>query len=100
MNTTVRKWGNSLGVRIPSVIAKDLMLGPGSQVEMIEDSNQIIIRPIQNLRLEDMLRDVTDSNIHAEIELGGPLGKEPRSAGVRARSGGPGLARLHPSTRP
>lgn len=33
MRVTVSKWGNSLAVRIPVEIARDLGLGEGSQVE-------------------------------------------------------------------
>ncbi len=33
MTITVQKWGNSLAVRIPSVIAERLALHQGSEVE-------------------------------------------------------------------
>lgn len=34
VRTTVRKWGNSLGVRIPSVLADDAKLADGAEVEL------------------------------------------------------------------
>ena len=34
MITTVQKWGNSLGVRIPKPLAEDTRLHEGSQVDV------------------------------------------------------------------
>ena len=45
METIIRKWGNSLGIRIPSHIAKDLSLEEGSCVEIEDVDNKIIIKP-------------------------------------------------------
>jgi len=76
MKATIQKWGNSLGVRIPSIMAQDLMLENGSEVELIEESNKIIIQPKRGPRLDDLLQAVNESNIHEEIEFNGPRGNE------------------------
>ncbi len=76
MKATVQKWGNSLGVRIPSIMAKDLMLENGSEVELIEESDKIIIQPKRRRRLNDLLQAINESNIHEEIEFNGPYGSE------------------------
>jgi antitoxin component of MazEF toxin-antitoxin module len=34
MKATIQKWGDSLGIRIPKVIAMDLGLVNGSEVEL------------------------------------------------------------------
>jgi len=34
MNATVQKWGNSLALRIPSSVAKDIQVRQGSAVEL------------------------------------------------------------------
>ena len=74
MKTTIQKWGNSLGVRIPGHIAKDLALKSGSSVEIIEENNRIVIQPKQN-KIAEMLALITDENIHEE-QFTGTVGKE------------------------
>lgn len=76
MKAMIQKWGNSLGVRIPSIMAKDLMLENGSEVELIKETDKIIIQPQKGRRLDDLLQAINESNIHGEIELNGPVGNE------------------------
>ncbi len=66
MKATIQKWGNSLGIRIPSYMAKDLMLKNGSSVEILEEDNRIIIQPKNNKKLVDILALITKENIHEE----------------------------------
>jgi len=66
MKATVQKWGNSLGVRIPSYMAKDLSLENGSSVEIIEEDHRIIIQPKNKKSLEEILSLITKENIHSE----------------------------------
>ena len=44
MTTKVRKWGNSLAVRIPQKIAKKFFLKEGSDVVIRENDTAIIIK--------------------------------------------------------
>ena len=76
MKATIQKWGNSLGVRIPSMMAKDLMLENGSEVELIEEADKIIIQPKKTLRLDDLLAVINETNLHGEIEANGTYGNE------------------------
>ena len=76
MKATIQKWGNSLGIRIPSIMAKALMLQNGSEVELIEEADKIIIQPRRALRLDDLLPAIDETNIHEEIETNGPYGNE------------------------
>ena len=76
MKATIQKWGNSLGVRIPKVIADDLELVNGSEVELLEDSDKIIIQPHRKLNLNDLLSAIDDDNLHGEVNSGEPVGKE------------------------
>jgi antitoxin MazE len=66
MKATIQKWGNSLGIRIPSYIAKDLSLEQGSSVEIIEEDRRIIIQPRNRKKLSDILESITEENIHTE----------------------------------
>ena len=76
MKTTIQKWGNSLGIRIPSVMAKSMMLENGSQVEILEESDTIIIKAERKHTLVELLSNIDESNVHHEVEVHGPLGRE------------------------
>jgi antitoxin MazE len=66
MQATIQKWGNSLGIRIPGFIAKELALKNGSSVEILGDGQNIIIKPSRKQKLEDILAQINSDNIHSE----------------------------------
>lgn len=75
MQTVVQKWGNSLGLRIPALWAKDNNVRSGSKIEVIVEKGKITILP-QKKSLDDMLAMVTPENIHSEVSTGNAVGKE------------------------
>ncbi|HPF05655.1 MAG TPA: AbrB/MazE/SpoVT family DNA-binding domain-containing protein [Spirochaetota bacterium] len=75
MHIRIKKWGNSLGVRIPKNFANNLSLKDGTIVEMKENDGEIIIYPVKD-DLSDILSRINESNIHCEYETGKPEGKE------------------------
>jgi antitoxin MazE len=76
MEAVIKKWGNSLGIRIPNLIVRELSLNDGSFVDITERGKEIIIKPIQKSKLSDILSKINEQNIHKEIDTGGPAGKE------------------------
>lgn len=46
----ISKWGNSLGVRLPRALVKDLGLEPGDELEVVSASNARIILARYNRR--------------------------------------------------
>ena len=68
METIVKKWGNSLGLRIPNLIARELSLKDGSIVNINDNGNEIIIKPVQRIKLSEMLSQINEQNVHKEIE--------------------------------
>ena len=76
MEAVVKKWGNSLGVRIPNLIIRELSLKEGSFVDIKEKGNEIIIKPIQKNTLTEMLNEINEQNKHKEIDTGSPVGNE------------------------
>ncbi|GHU56249.1 multidrug transporter MatE [Clostridia bacterium] len=76
MEAVVKKWGNSLGIRIPNLIVRDLSLKDGSFVDIKDTGNEIIIKPKRKNKLTDMLNGINDKNLHEEVETAGPLGNE------------------------
>jgi len=78
MRTQVQKWGNSLALRIPKPFAIEIGLRRNSPVEVSLVHGQLVIVPIVEpaLTLEHLLAQVTDENLHGEIETGPAVGKE------------------------
>ncbi|MCE5293087.1 MAG: AbrB/MazE/SpoVT family DNA-binding domain-containing protein [Chlamydiales bacterium] len=63
MQSHVKKWGNSLGVRIPAPLAKKLNLHEGSSVLLEIDQGRLIVQP-PKYDLETMLGEITPKNQH------------------------------------
>ena len=77
MTTKIRKWGNSLAVRIPDEFAENLDLKDGSVVGFEQLGDRIIISKTKpKYTLEDMVKGITKKNRHKEIDWGPPRGKE------------------------
>ena len=76
MEAMVQKWGNSLGIRIPNLIVREFSLKNGSVVNINDNGNEIVIRPIRKKRLLEMLDKINDQNLHQEVDWGKPVGKE------------------------
>ena len=78
MQVTMRKWGNSIGVRIPAVILTELNLSAEKKVDVRAEAGRIIIEPIIDSQetLEQLLGQITPDNVHSGIDFGQPVGKE------------------------
>ena len=76
MEAVVKKWGNSLGVRIPNHIARGLLLKDGSSVDINNKGEEIIIKPIKKNKLSEMLSLINEQNLHEEVDTGDPVGNE------------------------
>ena len=72
----VQKWGNSLGIRIPNLIVREFSLKNGSVVNINDNGNEIVIKPVKKSRLSEMLDKIDSQNLHSEIDWGDPVGKE------------------------
>ncbi len=78
MKAQVRKWGNSLAVRIPKAVATDLGVAQDSSVELSVEDGCLVIRPsvAPRYELDALLASVTPGNLHTEIDFGPARGKE------------------------
>jgi len=74
----IAKWGNSLAVRIPLVIAKQASLAEGDSVRLaLHRDGGIILRPARRkYELLDLVAKITPKNRHRETDWGRPQGKE------------------------
>lgn len=78
MQTKVKKWGNSIALRIPKAFAEEMGIAPDTAVELTITNGSLVITPVQTpaFSLEDLLAAITAENIHEEIDSGPPMGKE------------------------
>lgn len=78
METRVQKWGNSLALRIPKPLAVQIGLEPNSPVELSLRGKELVIEPVRSpgLKLDDLLANVTEFNLHGEVETGPAVGNE------------------------
>ncbi|MGC9524750.1 MAG: AbrB/MazE/SpoVT family DNA-binding domain-containing protein [Limnospira sp.] len=78
MMTTVAKWGNSLAVRIPQNLAKQLDLSEGVEIDFTVVDKTLVIKPKnrKHYSLDDLIEGITPENRHAEIDSGTAMGNE------------------------
>lgn len=78
MRTQVKKWGNSASVRIPASIMQAACLELDQDVEIWEEDGRVIVLPLRQpvFSLESLLNDITDDNLHGEVDTGMPRGGE------------------------
>ena len=77
MQTKVQRWGNSLAVRIPKAFADDMGLAEETAIDMELAEGTLRLSPATpSYRLEDLLAEVTDDNLHHAIETGPAVGEE------------------------
>jgi len=78
MISKVRKWGNSLGIRIPKSLAQDVRVAEGTQVDIrVENGRLVIARQTpERFDLDELLGRVTPENLHAAVDTGPPVGRE------------------------
>lgn len=78
MKATVKKWGNSAAIRIPSHVLEAVALQPEEEVFIREENGRIVIEPIHPKKyyLKDLLKGITPKNQHSAVDFGKPQGKE------------------------
>ena len=78
METTIKKWGNSLALRIPKALAEEAGLYYELSVELLLLDGKLVIAPIEQpkLDLEAMLDQITEDNLHSEVNVGPAVGQE------------------------
>ena len=77
MKTHIQRWGNSLAVRIPKVVAQELGIREDTAVELDMVDDALVIRvATSEISLEQLLASITDDNLHGEVDTGPAIGAE------------------------
>ena len=78
MRTTVKKWGNSASVRIPTAIMNAAKLQLDDMVDVREEGGRIVIEPVRQdeCDLDALIAGINPDNLHGEVDFGPAVGKE------------------------
>lgn len=76
MTVLLKKWGNSLALRIPKDIATTLAIDYNSNMELSIVDGALILKPQNSSRLEDLVSKINSSNLHDEISTAESIGNE------------------------
>jgi antitoxin MazE len=78
MKTRAQKWGNSLAIRVPKSVAQQVGLKEQDDLEIEVQDGKVVLKPqLQRVyRLEDLVKQITQKNLHGEIDTGTSVGRE------------------------
>ena len=78
MRTRAQQSGDSLALRIPKALAAEARIDQGSLVEITLVEGKLVVTPVVEPAptLDRLLADVTEQNLHGEVDMGRPIGQE------------------------
>lgn len=77
MQVQISRWGNSLGLRLPRALARQVGIAEGQKVRVTADGGRLVIEAATpRYRLEDLLENVTPEAMRAAFDWGADEGRE------------------------
>ncbi len=77
MQSRIKKWGSSLGVRIPRSLAASIGVRENTPIDVSVIGGAIVIKPAATqVRLHELVQGITPSNTHSEIDWDSRKGRE------------------------
>ena len=76
MDTRVNPWGNSLGLRIPQALAREIGLEKGSKIKMTVEQGKLVIQPVRPVALQALVERITPENSYEAMDFGQAEGRE------------------------
>jgi antitoxin MazE len=79
MQARIEKWGNSLAVRIPKLLAAETGLKFDSRIEIRAEGGTLIVttaRAKKRYSLAEMLDSIQAQQLHEVVDFGQPVGAE------------------------
>lgn len=71
------KWGNSLAVRIPKVVAEEVQFKEGDAIVLEVVEGGLAVKPEKRpATLDELIAQITPDNLHGETWNDGPVGNE------------------------
>ena len=76
MTVAIKKWGNSLALRIPKDIAQTLHIENDTMLELNIKDGALVIEPLNETLLENLVSRIDADNLHTEVDTGKAVGNE------------------------
>ena len=78
MTTTIQKWGNSQGVRIPKILLDTVKWSDNEQIMIVVDDGKLIIEKAKNKRknIKELFANYEGDYKPTKIDWGEPEGEE------------------------
>ena len=76
MTVALKKWGNSLALRIPKDILNTLSINENSIMELSVNNGMLTVKPKSNTLLESLVSQINSENLHKEIDTSRSVGNE------------------------
>ena len=76
MTVALKKWGNSLALRIPKDILNTLAINENSIMELSVNNGMLTVKPKSNTLLETLVSQISSENLHKEVDTGRSVGNE------------------------
>ena len=76
MTVALKKWGNSLALRIPKDILNTLAIDENSIMELSVNNGMLTVKPKSNTLLETLVSQINNENLHKEVDTGRSVGNE------------------------
>jgi antitoxin MazE len=76
MTVAIKKWGNSLALRIPKDIAQTLHIENNSTLKLSIKNNALVMEPQKSTLLENLVSGIDANNLHTEVDTGKVMGNE------------------------
>jgi antitoxin MazE len=78
MEVTIKKWGNSAAVRLPTAVMKAANISLDQTVDVRVEDGRVVIEPTHNheYSLDELLMQITRKNCHDAVDSGPAVGRE------------------------
>jgi antitoxin MazE len=79
MNAHFSMWGNSIALRIPNRMAKELQFSDGSSASLQVKDGALVVTPVDVVKkydINELIAAITPENLHGETDTGDPVGNE------------------------
>jgi antitoxin MazE len=87
METTIKKWGNSLGIRLPINITKEMKIEDGSKAEISKKNNKIISSiPEDKIDLDFLITGMNSHDLLDQFEDYPSVGMEIRPQDIAPKA--------------
>lgn len=78
LTTTIQKWGNSQGVRIPKMLLDTVNWSNNEEITIVADNGKLIIEKAKKRRknIKELFADYKGNYKPSEVDWGKPQGEE------------------------